>query len=190
MKPKGIAGFSRIELLVIILVLAVLATFLADYIHTRKDRSNAQKARRIICINNLKNIALAFRIYSPVASEFAPKQLLEAGTPIESVNAVKVFQLHSNQLADPKLLTCPADAGRLRPRSFQSLQKQNLSYFASLSADDTTFALFVAGDRNLLTNGRPIAALFPLLSNQGHEITWSRASNKATLPWATAASNR
>ncbi|HEX7859234.1 MAG TPA: hypothetical protein VF773_02785 [Verrucomicrobiae bacterium] len=51
---------------------------------------------------------------------------------------------------------------------------KNLSYFASLSAEETEPLSFLAGDRNLLSNNSPISGLFPLLSNQASQISWSK----------------
>ena len=58
----------------------------------------------------------------------------------------------SNELADPKALLCPADSRR-KASSFSNLTETNISYFVGVDAQETYPSGWLAGDRNLLTNG-------------------------------------
>ena len=57
--PKCRAGFSLIELLVVIAIIAILAAILLPVLNAAQDR-----AKRTTCLNNLKQIDVAFELYA------------------------------------------------------------------------------------------------------------------------------
>src|SRR5881392_3561756 len=54
-----------------------------------------------------------------------------------------------------RILVCPADT-RKPAKSFSTLRNTNISYFLGLDADETQPSSWLAGDRNLTTNGVPL----------------------------------
>ena len=98
---------------------------------------------------------------------------------MESVTTDEVFRhfrAMSNELSTPKVLVCPAD-NRKAARSFAALSNVNLSYFVSLNATDTFPQLWLAGDRNLMTNGVPVGSgLLVLTTNV--TLGWTAAMHK------------
>ncbi|HXC97873.1 MAG TPA: H-X9-DG-CTERM domain-containing protein [Verrucomicrobiae bacterium] len=72
----------------------------------------------------------------------------------------------SNELASPKILLCPYDDRQLAPAivlanggtvsDFANLSNSNISYFIELDADETSPAMLLSGDRNLVTNGADV----------------------------------
>jgi hypothetical protein len=99
------------------------------------------KAQRISCINNLKQIGIATRIYATDNQDRFPWHVPHAeggtaelakpktdtnavldsnGQPIFDANAWLHFQALSNEISNPKVLRCPTDESRTQANSFSS----------------------------------------------------------------------
>jgi prepilin-type processing-associated H-X9-DG protein len=145
------AAFTQVELLVIVGIIAVLVCVLFPAM-----RRAQQRAFRISCTSNLKQIGLAFKTWSLDNQGRFPWQVLTNQArdikPEVATNVYLQFMMMSNELSTPYILRCPADAQRAVTRNFGKLSKTNVSYFVGLDAEDTTPQMFLAGDRNL-TNG-------------------------------------
>ena len=146
-------GLTLVELLVIIAILAVLIGMLLPSL-VRPPRH----AHRIKCVNNLKNVGLAFRIFAVDNEDRFPMQIsTNEGGSLEFLNsglAFYHFRALSNELSTPNLLTCPNDTRRKPATNFVSLREADLSYFVGLDAGAAFTNAFLAGDRNLTVNGR------------------------------------
>jgi len=135
-----------------------------------------EEALKKQCVNNLKQVGLAFRQWALDGDRY-PTQLLgiQGGALEASTNGsmFRNFQVMSNQLRDPKILVCPAD-NRTPPRSFSGVWgNTNVSYFIGLDAHDTYPQTFLSGDRNLEIDG--VAAgpgiVAPTTNNN---LSWTR----------------
>jgi prepilin-type N-terminal cleavage/methylation domain-containing protein/prepilin-type processing-associated H-X9-DG protein len=116
MKQQTKKAFTLIELLVVIAIIAILAAMLLPALAAAK-----KKAQKINCVNNEKQIGLAFRIWSgdnqdkyPMATTFTSggaKEYVQSGTTaaLNNLNPGMVYMVMSNELATPKVVYCPSD---------------------------------------------------------------------------------
>ncbi len=174
-------GLTLVEVLVVIAIFAVLASFLLPALSRPHPRPS-----RMGCINNLKQVGLAFRLYANDHEDRFPwavsTNLNETNTSgsRELINSPEVFrhyQAASNELVTPKVLVCQADKKRARATDFTKFSNANLSYFVALDADGTKPQRLLSGDRNI-TGG--------VLSNRFLRLLW--ATNE--VGWTTELHNR
>jgi len=164
-------AFTLIELLVVIAIIAILAAMLLPALAAAK-----RKAQKINCVNNLKQVGLAFRIWEGDNGDKYPMALSStAGGAMEFIgcaannnpggnyNEPYVFIVMSNELSTTKVVVCPSDSRQNQTQSsFTSLKKDNVSYFVFGDAADAYPQMIIAGDRNLgtSTQGAPASGKF------------------------------
>jgi len=163
-----------IEVLVVIAILMLLASMIG--VPTRRDK---EKAQRINCVNNLKQIGLAYRIWSDDHGGKYPMELstTNGGTMelIGTTDAWRTYQVMSNELSTTKLLFCPADEERqMYATNFSTDLKGKISYFIGVDAVPDQPHAFLSGDDNFATAGQPVkSGLISLASNA--PVAWTTA---------------
>ena len=147
-------GMTLIEVLVVIVVLIVLWAMLLP------SSTAPRRAPRINCVNNIRQIELAFKTWAMDNGDQWPMDLsfTNNGTRESAERGVgfTTFLKMSNELSAPKLLVCPADNARKVAPSFRELLDGNTSYFIGLDVTPTNAAAIVLGDRNLLLDKVPV----------------------------------
>jgi hypothetical protein len=169
---ESISGLTVIDLLLVLSVLFILAFLLVP----RSPRSRG-KASRVDCVNNLKQVGLALRMWSNENGEKFPWAVTATngfgGTLewAESNQTWRHFRAISNELTSPKIMACPKDT-RLRASKWAEITSNKyLSYFAGLDADETRPKTLLSGDRNLKSTVKTTNGILRLTADTPVEWT-------------------
>ena len=166
-----ISGFTLVELLVVIAVIAVLATMLLPAL------SRSGPAYGAVCMNNLEQIDLGYIMFAsdhtgqfPAQVSIADKGAMEF---VSTGYASLQFRSLSDYLKSPNIFICRLDKARQLATSTKDLRDENLSYFINVEATtNSPSKTILAGDRNLQANDQPVKpGLFEFPTNL--DMSWT-----------------
>jgi prepilin-type processing-associated H-X9-DG protein len=166
-----------LEVAIVIAVLGTLGLFVGSALNAAR-----RMAKGIHCVNNLKNVGLAFRVFATDHDDHFPWQVpaKDGGTADlfgqpESLwrhfLALTNAPMRPNNLDQPQILWCPMDSSKrpaatffanpANPRAAVFSGNQHVSYFLNLGASTNELQAetpdrILSGDRNLLVDGKAI----------------------------------
>ena len=177
-----VKAFTLVELLVVIFILLVVAVLLFPTGPRKSSRANLP-----MCMNNQKQIALAFMMWTDDHSEQFPWQVSSAngGTMEYAARgyAAPNFQVLSNYLQLPIVFICPTDKSKVAATNYIQFNNQNTSYFVAFDFGTNNSVSILTGDRNLESNGKP-AKPGSFIYSANANMNWTPELHNNLKNWA------
>jgi len=142
-------------------VVAILMILVGLVLTVSPPNHARDRARQLNCVNNLKQVGLAYRIWGGDHGDIFPTGIsVTNGGSMEMVqigNVAFTFQVISNEMGSAKIVYCPADTDRSWTTSFGSLANSNISYFIGVDVTNEAYPqAILSGDCNFEFAGKPV----------------------------------
>lgn len=135
---------------------------------------------RIVCVSNLKQVGLAYRMWANDSGGQFPWAVAASATNAgtlsyaASTNVWRHFQAISNEVSTPKVFACPVDKTRTRVTTWDAFtNNSSLSYFLGMDADETKPQTILSGDRNVSISNTLLTGFVRLSTNA--TLGWTKA---------------
>jgi prepilin-type processing-associated H-X9-DG protein len=160
-KPTAEHAFTRVELLMVLLVIAGLVCVVLPAFGASTARS-----RLAHCFNNLRQVGIGFQSWSIDSGDKFPwlVNTSDGGTrnSLFVQNTFIHFAVVSNYFPNPSMLVCPSDTAKKIAANFGNSSQgfmglgnrdNTLSYITGLHAENGWPREILSGDRNIRTSG-------------------------------------
>jgi competence protein ComGC len=167
------AGLTLLEVILVIATITLWIGLLLPALLRATARSS-----RIGCVNNLKQVGLAARVFANDNEDEFPWRISTnsgGSREYQSVpnSAFRHFQVMSNELSTPKIIICPQDRERSPATNWIfNFDNRNVSYFIGLDSNQTNVNSIVSGDRKLTASRPAINGFLELTAND--TVQWTR----------------
>jgi len=180
----NIKGFTLVELLMVMAIIAVLAALLLAAIS-----GVIGKARRTTCMNNLRQIDLGVRMYSDDSNDKSPKPAARVSSPyIAYKELMKSYVgLRGQSSQQDKLFACPADTfyfDYLFPRSTNMVGYLPESFCSRPDFDYSSYVFSAGNSFSIGPTNRPGIAGLPLSSIKHPARTVLITEMPAVIPFS------
>lgn len=183
-RPRRSAAFTRLELVIVLGVILVLALLAFPSLARAKTKAN-----RIHCVSHLKNLGLGLRIFSTDHNRAWPWQVsTNKGGSKEFLNDPSLAWPHflsfSNEVSSPVIARCPSDRDAVQPDAWDDARTNSaFSYLLGLDTQDGDPETILSGDSNLELNGQRLrSTLVTLRTNADLRFDNSRHEQAAPGP--------
>ena len=146
-------AFTRIELIVVIVIIAAVASVLLPALRHAKQGNNNPS-----CISNLKEIGTAYLLWAEDNGNRHPAEQTVAkggwGDFLTNADRISIcstnYAIMQNELGQsPRIVICPKDERRAAANFASNFDNNHVSYFVGLGANDNSPQSILGGDRNL-----------------------------------------
>ena len=187
---EGNRAFTRGELLTVIGSVVLLAFVAAGLLLPLFARAGSHQ--RISCMNNLRQIGVAFRTWEGDYNDLYPMAHYtnQDGTMkyANAADAFRYFQVMSNELNRPRFLVCPEDKTRIKAKDFgANFSGRNISYFIGLDADEEYSMRLLSGDQNLTNGMQPVNGILSVTTIKRWAGRWNGIRVRETSYFPMAA---
>jgi len=175
------SGLTAIDVLIVVVTLCLLVLFLLP----RGGTNCKSKAPLTACGSQLKQLALAEIVWAndhePTNIFFAQRSTNAGGFRelLSPGSLPHFYRALSNELIDPRLLTCPSDS-RKPTEVFASLTTNHLSYFVNMDArSEAESSIAIHGDRHITFNPAARGQVVTLTTNLS--LGWTKKTGHGSV---------